>query len=247
MARESRGVGLMWKITGSFVGMIMLLGFLVGGIVYKFAGHELRRHVDLRASAISTNLSDAAAGHVVVRDPLQLDALVTKYSGLEGAAYAFIEDGKGKIVAHSFGTFPPEIREPLSSDDRRETHGRKLKFQGKAVYETRSPILEGQVGAAHVGFWDDAMEREIRQALLPLIGLIAIVLFAGVVLSALLARSIVRPILRLTQIADKITMGDLDTPVDIKSRDEIGGLACSLERMRSSLNAAMSRLNRESV
>jgi HAMP domain-containing protein len=65
---------------------------------------------------------------------------------------------------------------------------------------------------------------------------------AGVALSALLARGIVRPILRLTEVADKISKGDLETPVGVETRDEIGDLALSLGRMRASLKAAMARL-----
>jgi HAMP domain-containing protein len=45
-------------------------------------------------------------------------------------------------------------------------------------------------------------------------------------------------------------MGDLETAVSgecVKSRDEIGELARSLERMRSSLKAAMLRLGQETA
>ena len=45
-------------------------------------------------------------------------------------------------------------------------------------------------------------------------------------------------------------MGDLETSVSgkcVSSRDEIGDLARSLERMRSSLKAAMLRLGRETA
>jgi methyl-accepting chemotaxis protein len=41
--------------------------------------------------------------------------------------------------------------------------------------------------------------------------------------------------------AGKMSTGDLETPVMIQSRDEIGELARSLERMRASLKAAMIR------
>ena len=98
-----------------------------------------------------------------------------------------------------------------------------------------------------MGFWGDAVGKEIRRALLPVIGLIAILVLFGALLSVLLARGIIRPILHLTKIADKMTMGDLETAVDIESRDEIGDLARSLERMRSSLKAAMLRLSRQSA
>jgi HAMP domain-containing protein len=100
----------------------------------------------------------------------------------------------------------------------------------------------------HVGFWADAVQKEIRRAVVPIIGVIALVPLVGALLSFLLAHWIVRPIVGLTEIADKVTMGDLEVPVGeacMTSRDEIGDLARSLERMRSSLRAAMLRLGRE--
>ena len=106
------------------------------------------------------------------------------------------------------------------------------------------------MGRVHVGFWTDAVQTEIRRALVPIIGMIAIVPFVGALLSFLLAHWIVRPIVGLTEIADKVTMGDLETSVGgdcVASRDEIGDLARSLERMRSSLKAAMLRLGRETA
>jgi HAMP domain-containing protein len=116
------------------------------------------------------------------------------------------------------------------------------------VHETAVPILEGQLGRVHVGFWADAVQTEIQRALLPIVGIIAVVPLVGALLSFLLAHWIVRPIVSLREIADKVTMGDLETSVGgecVSSPDEIGDLARSLERMRSSLRAAMLRLGRE--
>ncbi len=247
MDQESRGVSLRWRIIGGFVGLISLLGLLVVGIVYELTGRILRGQLNQQASVIAINLSDGAAGFVLEKNVLRLDVLITKYSLLKGVAYAFIEDGKGEIIAHSLRTFPPQLRKRLTLDERRQIGRRTLNFQGKTVYETRVPILEGQVGAAHVGFWGDAVEQEIYHALLPIVELIIAVLLAGVVLSAILARGIIRPIRRLTDIAGNMSTGDLETPVRIKSRGEIGELARSLERMRSSLKAAMLRLNRTPI
>ena len=247
MARGSRGVGLKWKIIGTFVGLITLLGILVVGLVYYLTGRTLRTQLDQRASAIATNLSDVAAAHVVVKNVMALHALVTKYAILkgQGVAYVFIEDGQGEVIAHSVGgAFPRELWERLSFDARRKEDRRELMFRGGKVYETRAPILEGQVGTVHVGIRGDVVEEEIQRALLPLVGIIALVLAVGSGVSVLLARGIIRPILRLTQIADKISMGDLDTPVGVESTDEIGDLAQSVERMRASLKAAMARLSR---
>lgn len=244
MAQESQGFGLTWKVTIGIVSMITLLGLLIVGVVYKLTGGALRERFDQQAFAIATNLSDAAAGHVVRKNVLELYGLVRKYALLQGVEYAFIEDGKGEVIAHTLGNFPSELT--VSTDGLRQAQIRVLRFRGKIVYETGVPILGGQVGAAHLGIQGDFVDGEIRRALLPMIGIVIAIFLAAIVLSFLLAWVMTRPIRRLRHMADRMSKGDLDTPVGIaiESHDEIGDLARSLERMRSSLKAAMSLQSR---
>jgi HAMP domain-containing protein len=117
--------------------------------------------------------------------------------------------------------------------------------RGKNVFETRSPLLDGQLGMVRVGLWAETVQDDVRATLLPVIGLIAGCLVLGIILSVVLASKTIRPILDLKAIADDISRGRLDTSVSIQSNDEVGELGRSLERMRASLKAAMIRLNRE--
>ncbi|MFP4657937.1 MAG: HAMP domain-containing protein, partial [Desulfonatronovibrionaceae bacterium] len=63
-------------------------------------------------------------------------------------------------------------------------------------------------------------------------------------LAILFAIRLVRPITQLTNVAEKISLGDLKTSIDISSSDEIGELADALRRMQSSLLKAVQRLQR---
>ena len=250
MDQESRRVSLKWKIGGTFTAVMFILGILVLAAAYQFTRDALRDQLDQRVLAITANLSNAAAGPAAARDLLTLHAIASKYTLLDGVAYAFIEDGKGKIIAQTLGALAGSVQEGLSNPEQRQSSRRELSVGGKNVYETAAPILDGQLGRVHVGFWADIIENEIQRALFPLLGIIALMPFLGAVLSFVLAHWIVRPIVGLTQVADKVTMGDLETSVSadcVKSRDEIGDLARSLERMRSSLKAAMLRLGRETA
>lgn len=248
MEREPRRVGLKWKIGGIYTAVMLVLSLLVIGFTYRITQGILRNQLTKRALAIANNLSDAASGYIVGGNPLALSALASKYALLDGVAYVFIESNRGEVVAHTLGVFPDALREAYPVGGQREASQRKLVLQGKGVYETGFPILDGQVGRVHVGFWEDALEGEIQDALLRLIGIIAILPVAGTLLSFLVAHWIVRPIIGLTEVADKVTRGDLELSVStecVRMHDEIGDLARSLERMRSSLRAAMLRLNRE--
>jgi two-component system, cell cycle sensor histidine kinase and response regulator CckA len=245
MNQQRRGMGLKWKIGGIYTGVMLVLGTVVTAAVYQLVQSTLRDQLDKRTLAIATNFSDAAAGHLASKNLLALHALAGKYTLLDNVAYAFIEDAQGEVVAHTPGAFPDELRRRLSAGANRQVQRRELALAKRTVYETAVPVLEGQMGSVHVGFWADAVDTEIRRALLPIILIIALVPLVGAVLSFLLAHWIVRPIVGLTEIADKVTMGDLEVSVrgkSVTSRDEIGDLARSLERLRSSLRAAMLQL-----
>ena len=233
--------GLRWKIGVTFTSLILGLGVLVIAIVYHFTSSALQKQVDLRAEAIATNLADAGAGLVSRKGTLELDALVAKYGRLDGVAYALLQDPKGEILASSVQPFPLELKDGSGSASSSHT----ARLRGKTVYETRAPLLDGQLGMVRVGLWAETVEDDLRATLLPIIGLIVACLGLGVVVSVMLASKTVRPILDLKSIADDISRGHLDTSVTIQSNDEVGELGRSLERMRASLKAAMVRLNRE--
>lgn len=75
-----------------------------------------------------------------------------------------------------------------------------------------------------------------------LIGVFALVL--GVIGSIQWA-FISKPLVRLENAADQISLGELDNPVVSESTDEVGNLAKAFERMRVSLSQAMISLERK--
>jgi HAMP domain-containing protein len=233
--------GLKWKISTTFSGLILVLGILVIAIVYYFTSNALQKQVDLRSAAIATNLADASAGFVSRRSALELDALIAKYGRLDGVAYAFVQDPKGEVLASSLQPFPAELKDAGSGS----TASRTTKVRGRTVFETRSPVLDGQFGVVRVGLWADTVQDDMRTTLLTIVGLIFLCLAIGIALSVLLASRTIKPILELKAIADDISRGRLDASVVIQSNDEVGELGRSLERMRASLKAAMMRLNRD--
>jgi HAMP domain-containing protein len=55
---------------------------------------------------------------------------------------------------------------------------------------------------------------------------------------------VIKPIIELVTAADTMSRGQLDVPIVARTDDEIGELARSIERMRASLKAAITRLSR---
>ncbi len=95
----------------------------------------------------------------------------------------------------------------------------------------------------HVGFRKSLLRCQLRSFLLTkgAIALIAIAggLVGGVVLSVWLTR----PIVKLSSLAERMSLGDMDVSLDLKSKGEIGRVYHSLERLRESVLYSLRRLD----
>jgi HAMP domain-containing protein len=74
--------------------------------------------------------------------------------------------------------------------------------------------------------------------------ILAVVLLVLLGVIYLYSFSVVRPIRHLSEVADRISMGDLKATVDVKAKGEIAVLAQSIERMQASVRAAIERLQK---
>jgi HAMP domain-containing protein len=87
-----------------------------------------------------------------------------------------------------------------------------------------------------------ALQRTIQLELVA-VGL-AMLLTVGFLF--LIARAILRPIKHLSEVADRISLGELDALIKIGTHDEIGELGERFRRMQVSLKSAMEALENRS-
>jgi HAMP domain-containing protein len=87
------------------------------------------------------------------------------------------------------------------------------------------------------------IETSTRQLIFAAAILAAVV---GAVLAVVITRSITIPLANLVKTSDRISTGELDTPVPVTAKDEIGNLAESMERMRISIKALIERMHSRS-
>ena len=98
-------------------------------------------------------------------------------------------------------------------------------------------------GAFVVGVSMKKIEARKRALIASLLGIFLVV--AALTLGAIfvMVRDAMRPVVALTQAAEQISIGEApDQPIKSTSLDEIGVLTKSIDRLRSSMKAAMSRL-----
>ncbi len=99
--------------------------------------------------------------------------------------------------------------------------------------------IEGRMKFVERGYFE---AYEIKIQIFYFVMLVAVVFM--LMMAYFYSRSVIRPIRYLSEVADRISMGDLDTPIQIKARGEVGLLAESIERMQMSVKAAIERLQK---
>lgn len=88
------------------------------------------------------------------------------------------------------------------------------------------------------------LQRAERSFRVFMMSQVAVFLAVGIALNLMVWLVIVRPVTRLSALADRVSQGDLEAPdFETGSKDEIGTLAASFSRMRTSVVQAMRMLD----
>ena len=226
-------------------GIVAAFGILSMALVYFRLASALSEHALQRARVTAVNVSDGASPYLFKNNAAGLRELLRKYANRRELAYIIVEDRAQRIFAHSFAVLPTEVSERAKVGADAASNWRTVRVGGNPVYEVTVPIMEGRGGAVRVGIWTERMENEISQNVKPLIAWLACVAAGGILAAVFFAWRINRPIFRLVSAAQAISRGDLDTPSpNVGDPGEFGELSRALERLRSSMKAALVRLGR---
>ncbi|MBL0728000.1 DUF3365 domain-containing protein [Piscinibacter sp. HJYY11] len=106
---------------------------------------------------------------------------------------------------------------------------------------TLNEVLGAQVVSVPMSVPLERAERNFKVVMGLLTG---VFLLIGLALNLMLWQLVIRPVSKLSQLSDRVSLGELDAPeFNVKSKDEIGTLAQSFTRMRKSMVHAMKMLD----
>ena len=165
--------------------------------------------------------------------------------------FAFLVDDKDKVVAHQINQYALKLKKisshPLVASFRKE--GWTTKTFGFKDENKKDYI--GHIRGINYG-WALAIQQEEQEVFTDLKRMqkFAVVLLISTVVIVLLiawisARAVATPIKKLTEVAERMSLGDLNMKINISSRDEIGLLAQAIKLMQTSLRLAMERLRQK--
>ncbi len=102
-----------------------------------------------------------------------------------------------------------------------------------------------EIGVVSMFVTPHLMQQDLKnfgQGVIATVVILNVVIF--IIMMVFLGRVLINPLMDLANGAEKISRGDLNQTFDISSRDEIGYLATTFNKMQSSLRVAIRRLTK---
>ncbi len=162
--------------------------------------------------------------------------------------FAFLVDEKNKVIAHQIKAYVLEEKN-ISDQPVFSLSAEKESGFGEFMDSVGSPQI-ASFKKNDLG-WNIVVQQEKREAYATLrnfqryiLLVFSLTIVMVTVIAWFSAKAVSRPILEMTDAATRMSLGDLDVEINIKSTDEIGMLARAIVRMQTSLAYAMKRLKK---
>ncbi|GEM_PF-1139193 len=256
----AKALSLKWKVPIIILSGALIFGIGITYLVVYLVSDSLQTELTERGKAIATTLGKQSERPLVGDDEVDIQNLVDISSRFTAVSYVYISDKDQKVAAQKFKIGSYNQRQVLQENVIRTPKGdykidltrvQNVNEKGETVeienYEISTPIGESVLGYAHVGMSRKYMDDIIRNTALLVGGVLAFAVLVAMIIALIASNRLTKQILYLTESADKISMGDLESIVRVEAKDEIGDLANAIERLRESLKAAIERLKRKRI
>jgi len=258
------------RLGGGFSVILALLAIVMGlGLVsMKRIDAQVTDIVDNQnastdaAIAIADNFRDisfAVSNLVLVSDPgdvkVQVEKLAAARAGYAKAKAAFLATPQSPEETAMLARLDAAIDAAKPKVDKTVEMG----MAGQRDEATEYMLKESAPGtAAAIAIIDEVIAYEKKEALagaahaksmyqtanavMLALGTLAIVL--GSLIAFFTTRSIVRPVQYAVKAAEAVSAGDLTTPIEVRTKDEMGQLMRALKQMNDSLNGIVTEVRR---
>ena len=200
--------------------------------------------------------NDAIKGALIVKVGLQQlwNAVLNDQLGRPG--YSYVTDSRGNLIAYPDGKYSSRHSNLETVAEVKKAIGETvepgvappLPAPSRTISETGEEVLSSHYRVLRTG-WIVITEEPIASVDAPVNNDIKIAavffvlsLFTGLVLVALTARSLLRPIHALSDGANKLAKGELSARIELHSFDEFGLLAKTFNAMAAKLSADIAKL-----
>ena len=264
-------LGLKTKFVLIISFLILITSAILSGFLTERQSLLIQKELEKRGESMVRNLAhNSEYGVLVENKPLLLNLMEGLYQE-EEVVYIVIKDRKGNILADwdRTGEHHQLYTKKWSKDAQtltEETSKEHFVSKGKEFYNFSCPIkttqverskeevgllLEGKtdlvtrkkkIGVAQIGMSLQHMREDIADMKRIIVLLTLLVVAVGVLLTIFLVNIFIRPVKRLVQATERVSSGDLSQMVQVTTKDEIGTLASSFNRMTVSLKESREKI-----
>ena len=201
---------------------------------------NLKEEYKSKGTAIASSIASSSVETILNLDSATVQAMIDQFLEIEGVSYVFVRDSAGQIISHTFTpTIPVEI---LEIGDTHESGIKDISIQGMGEFlDVVAPITEGAIGFVHVGMNKNIINKKMWAVIGRQIALLSAIFVLSVFLAYFMVNKISQPLNELTEYAKKLLNHDFSAKVDIKSNDEIGLLANTMQSMANNINEVFDR------
>jgi serine phosphatase RsbU (regulator of sigma subunit)/anti-sigma regulatory factor (Ser/Thr protein kinase) len=240
-----------WAVTGAMAALTVAAVISVGAVSERSARRALAAEMEERLALQARNLAMVASGALLTDLPewTLLPLIKEMRSRQPELAFVDIVDREGIVRAdadaRNLGArfsppaeLVPEAGAPALPENESLLGNRALLVASSRIVDPRGRTL----GTAWVGLRRSAIAERLQAARRSQALMLAFFLVLGVLGALVLSSVLLRPIAALREGLERIGRGDLNTPLAIKGRSEIGALAETVNRMSDELRTAQSEM-----
>lgn len=198
-----------------------------------------------KGTAIAHSIASASQEILLSRDAATVQAMIDQYLEIEGVAYVYVLDSDRVVVSHTFvPEIPPRLLTMHEDIDGLCVSEVEIKPYGRVI-DVCQPILAGVAGIVHVGMDKELILQYFWNAVFELQWLLFITFIVCVLILFIITRRISRPLVKLTQYAERLANHDFTADIDVRSSDEVGVLARSMKSMGEELATLFASMEQE--
>ena len=225
------------KISGIGGTVALLFGTIANYQIHTVAARSLYENLQRSSEASADLLSSSLERPLVVEDLTTVRQIIRRMVRKSTEVrYVVVENGRGEVVAHTFGeTLPPRVAAVGADLPLASSYVHTFTWDQQVIVDAGAPVLKGRGGRVRVGLSD----REVRVALSSMnssfLWTLVFCMVLGQVLALMLAWLLTRPIHHLVKASRALRAGEFRQRARVYSSDEIGRLATAFNEMAESL------------
>jgi len=195
-----------------------------------------------KGTAIARSIASSSVETLLNRDAATIQSMIDQFTEIAGVSYVFVVDAQGEIVSHTFvPNVPNEIAEIKLSKNAVPTD---IEIGNGKYIDISAPIVEGAVGFVHVGMDKGLIMSQLESSMMRQFYLLSVIFIISIAAAYFFVNRVSQPLNELAEYSRRVAQHDFSHSIEIKSKDEVGLLAGTMQSMASDLSEVFDRYER---